>query len=380
MLSQYFSHIAKEAALDPTDYSVLELTKEIARRAGYKRVFTGKVTKSGVPIYANTYTNTKKVTLDNGKVKDAVIWDSVLSAKWYMKFKGYLVTNLMKHPNLEYYYSYILYNVFSSTFSALDIDKLQYDGEVIKYVKQTFCSRLGIAIWEHGSEYKVKQQSLTDAVINGEMSLADAVSQGLDVNNKSYKTWITTGKKAKHPLCRMTAANDRNESIEYLNETVNFQVEDTFGDYRTNSLVLSIKEAIGNDRVGLKLLDGLLNSNITSRFSLKTVGDFVDFTEEELDDKHIEQTKKSLVRAYEIIANTLVDSLDYDGADTSSYDLNSLETKKANFKFNPAKTNKTTSMIDAARRRNILLKQQEEQKHQEQQQQQVEEEAVAMSM
>lgn len=349
MLSQYFSHIAREAALDPKEYSILDLTKEIARRAGYRREDTGRISATGNHVYKNVYTNTKQVVLKDGKTTNVVVWDSILSAKWYMKFKGYLISELIKHRNLEYYYSYILREVFNSTFSALDIDRLKYDGEVVKFVKSTFCSRLGIALWEHGSDYKVNQQILTDAVIDGDMTLEEALAQGLDVNNKSYKTWITTGKKAKHPLCRMTSANDRNESLDYLSETVNYQVEDNSEDYSYNSLVLSIKSQIGEDEVGLRLLEGLLNSNdIKTKFTLKNVGDFITFKKSELAPENIDNTKKSLVRAYKIITDNLIAGLKDNGVDTQLYEdyANKINKQHMTNKFDITKVSSKTAKVD----------------------------------
>ena len=229
MLSQYFSAIAREARLDSKEWpSILELTKEIAIRAGYTRQEVTQ--KNGKKVIKTIYTNTIKKYNDKGEETNPVQFDSILSAKWFMYFKNMFISKLIKQPKLQDYYDYILTETFHAVFSSLNLDKLKYDAGVVKLVKTAFWSRTGIALWEVGSDTKTKQAELARKLKGNEITLEEAKEQGYD-ETKANK-W--------HDNCRLNV-NARAHSLEALNETINYQPEDSYRDDRLDDLVLTIK-------------------------------------------------------------------------------------------------------------------------------------------
>lgn len=160
----YFNMLKEEAAIDPTPYSICELTKELATRAGY---------------YRDNY------TFANGSVRERTMYreafDSVLTAKWLLFYKKLFLSKLHNHPEFGDGAIDIINSTFFITMNCINLDKLVSDDVINRYVNLALAGRIKNFLIEKGSirrleEYESGQKlnmRLNKSILNQSLSLDD---------------------------------------------------------------------------------------------------------------------------------------------------------------------------------------------------------------
>lgn len=165
----YFEMLKQVADLDKTEYSIRDLSIEIADRAGYYRA---------------------PYTFDNGSVRERTWYkrpfDNILTAKWLMFYRSLFINKLRTHPEFEDGAIDIINNTFFITMSCLQIDKLVDDDVINRYVNLALSGRIRNYLIEIGSlkrleEYKSGQKlnmRLNKSVLSQALSLDELMQQG----------------------------------------------------------------------------------------------------------------------------------------------------------------------------------------------------------
>ena len=245
----FFKTMQRVAATDETEYtSIMELTKEIAIRAGYSR--EPFLQKNGKTRVRTVYKNK---------------WDDVLVAKWFMFYKNYMVSQLLKMPSIKEYYVDILSQTFEYYFKALQLDKLTSDKAVTAYVKLNLSSKIGNTLYYMGSVNKLdknrKVHEYREKVKNGEIT-------EVDPNKMVLK-------------CRDNLGISHNAiSIDLLKEAGFTSVEGvTNGEIDT--AVIDLKNILNTNEYGVRLLEVMLNTN--QKVVLGNIGRYMKFKDDELE-------------------------------------------------------------------------------------------------
>lgn len=170
----YFKMLKEEASADPTEYSIKDLTIEIAKRAGYHRA---------------------NYTFDNGSVRERTVYDrgfdSVLTAKWLLFYKPLFCGKLANHPEFDDGVIDIINSTFFITMNCLQLDKVVDDDVVNRYVNLALSGRIKNFLIEKGSARRLEEYQrgeklnmrLNKSVLNQSVSLDDSL---LTEGNDAY--------------------------------------------------------------------------------------------------------------------------------------------------------------------------------------------------
>lgn len=170
----YFKMLKEEASLDPTEYSIKDLTIELAKRAGYYRA---------------------DYTFANGSVRERTMYkypfDSVLTAKWILFYKPLFCGKLGPHPEFGENTIDIINSTFFITMNCLQLDKVVDDDVVNRYVNMALSGRIKNFLIEKGSAKRLSEYQqgeklnmrLNKSVLNQSLSLDDSL---LTEENDAY--------------------------------------------------------------------------------------------------------------------------------------------------------------------------------------------------
>lgn len=238
---KYFTMLSKIAELDNRCLSIKEITIELANSAGYHRdVFTFK----------------------NGNQRIRTMYDSkfddVLTAKWLCYYKHLFVSKLSKHPELKEFHDFIINRTFMIVMNSVNLDKLVNDDVINKYVNIALGNRISEVLQIIGSQERLK---------NGKFKLK-------------------------------TAINHMSISLESLQESGNYNA--IYNDVNYSELVVDLKHKLCDNKLGLELLNLMLESNYKIR--VNSIDQYVKC-------EQTEENKKALTDAYNIIKNTLREHL-----------------------------------------------------------------------
>lgn len=230
--------------------SIYDITKEMADLAGYHRdIFTFK----------------------NGNKRERTFYktsfDSKLVAKWMCYYEPLFKAKLNKHHNLKEYYIDIINITFSLFMSSLNLEKTTCDAMVSKYVNLTLRNRIGYFEYVVGSVTRVGD---------------------------------TLSKKSKTArLC--SSINHQAVSLDelILNENYSFIDNSITDNFEGEDIVIELKEKLNGSKIGMTLLQGLLNSN--KKVQLSHIDDFIDLSNYKMDNKD----RKELLDSYNIIKSVL---------------------------------------------------------------------------
>lgn len=165
----YFEMLKQVAELDTTQYSIRDLSIEIADRAEYYRA---------------------PYQFANGSVRERTWYrkpfDNVLTAKWLMFYKPLFINKLRVHPEFGDGAIDIINNTFFITMSCLQIDKLVDDDVINRYVNLALSGRIRNYLIEMGSlkrleEYKSGHKlnmRLNKSVLTQALSLDELMQDG----------------------------------------------------------------------------------------------------------------------------------------------------------------------------------------------------------
>ena len=280
---QFFKELQGIANLGKEYKSIRELTIDLAHSGGYRR--EPYTLKNGKVVMRTRYGIVK-----NGK--NIQTWDDILVAKWLVNYKDLFLSKLGPHTELRDFYPEIIQRTFTITFNSLQLDKLKSDSNINTIVYMCLANRIGDGLIKKGSDSRLESYNKT----------------------KNYQN-----KNSRERINLKNAINDMAVSLDALTES-GFQIE---APCDINNTVLLIKRELGNNQLGLRLLDSLLYSE--KQVSTSVIDNFVKMEKIEKTSENL----KKLKEAWDIIKSTLYSSLKNSGYDVGIYDWS----KDAKFKY-----------------------------------------------
>lgn len=245
----YFKMLKEEASIDPTEYSIKDLTIELAKRAGYHRA---------------------NYTFDNGSVRERTMYDrgfdSVLTAKWIMFYKPLFCGKLATHPEFGDGAVDIINSTFLITMNCLQLDKVVDDDVVNRYVNMALSGRIKNFLIEKGSIRRLNEYQ------NGEK-----------LNMRLNKSVL-------------------NQSVS-LDESLLTEDNDAYSDLPSD-LVMELYWKLEGNPYGSKLLETMLYAN--QKVRLSCINKYMHLEPYE----QTEETKRYIAEAYAIIKDTLRKHID----------------------------------------------------------------------
>lgn len=234
---KYFAILSDIAALDTRNLSIKDLTIELAKSGGYYR--DTYIFKNGNKRIRTMYT--KK-------------FDDVLTAKWLCYYKYLFISKLSKHPELREFHDTIINRTFMIVMGSINLDKVVADDIVNKYVNMALGNRIGEVLYIIGSKAR------------------------LDTERFRLKT----------------AINHMAISLDGLQEAGTYNPE--YIDYNYSDIVIDLKNKLCNNKLGLQLLDVMLESNYKIRPNC--INQYIKCS-------CTEENRIKLTEAYNIIKSTL---------------------------------------------------------------------------
>ena len=243
-MNTYFKMLKAEASIDPTEYSIKDLTIEIAKRAGYYRA---------------------NYTFANGSVRERTMYeypfDSVLTAKWILFYKPLFCGKLGPHPEFGDGAIDIINSTFFITMNCLQLDKVVDDDIVNRYVNMALSGRIKNYLIEIGSAKRLDE----------------------------YKN----GEKLNMRL---------NKSVLYqslpLDETLLTEENDAYSD-TPQDILMELYWKLSDNPYGIRLLETMLYAN--QKIHLSSINRYMHLE----DFEKTEETKVYIAEAYAIIKDTL---------------------------------------------------------------------------
>lgn len=326
---EFFKLMHTVANSDAREFtSIKDLTIAIVKDAGYRR---GMVQlKNGKMVERTIYNPATYDISENGQVRNyKSAWDDALVAKWFCYYEKLFLSKLIKHPELHEYFIQIIQRTFSIYIAAFNIDKCLSDASITRTVNLCLINRIGEVLYFIETENKLeKYNNLTKLRKSEDQEVA------------------AEAKKAKNRIVFKWAINNSTVSIDYMQEILSTGGQISYDDdkFTYDPLLLSIRHQLGNNTLGLRLLDAMLqtdfkmvkdkNSNeskqVIKSFNFAKLADYIKFEEHEVDTKeHKQESLNKLEEAYEIIKDALQDAL-YENGSADKYDWD----KKPNMKIN----------------------------------------------
>lgn len=222
--------------------SIMDLTIDLAKSGGYYR-----------DIYEFKCGTKRERTLYKNK------FDSKLSALWILFYKKLFISKLNRYQDLRDYYVFIINKTFFITMNCINLDKLDHDDVVNKYVNLALNSRIKEVLG------KLKK------------------SDNKDIN-----------------ICNKEVFNNTMLPLEVIDPFLT----DNKCNLEDLDLELEIREKLGDSELGNRLLDCLLYSN--KRVELSAVDELLSIPK----DLCNEETKVVIANAFNIIKYVLVKNSD----------------------------------------------------------------------
>lgn len=298
---QFFKTMEAVANLDPREYKdVKDLVIDIAKSGNYRRE---EVTlKNGKKVLRTKYGKVDST----GKVVPC--WDEALVAKWYVFYKKFFISRLVKHPELEEYYPDIFSKTFSIYFNALNIDKITSGASITVGLEMCFRNRITYHLRKLGSKSREEKLDNMRKIKRGLLDPSE-VEEGM-VAKRYIETYATR-------LRRNTVSLDEILDNEDLKNMASRYLEDPTSNISEDSLVVfeikkrleekGLKEEGRRDsvilRLGTRLLEALMFSE--KKVRTKKLSEYMDFTKSEKEDS--KTTLKNIKEAYNIIKQTVLD-------------------------------------------------------------------------
>lgn len=253
----FYKLMHMKASESTTDYkSIRQLTLDIANSAGYHR---------------------EKVTLKNGneviRTKYSNRWDDVLVAKWYCHFEKMFCSKLSQLSYMKEYYTQILERTFSIFFNALQVDKVVSNTSVTTTVYACFNNRIGEVMQVLATDNRVKRYNAT---------------QGVKVRNS--KDRVVVKDYINYSAISLDTKVDELHTMKDVIPSEKVELSD---------MILDIKNRLGKDMLGLRLLESMVNSD--KQISFGNISNFVKLKETEYNS----ETVNRLRNAYKIILSVV---------------------------------------------------------------------------
>lgn len=230
--------------------SIYALTQDMANKAGYYR---------------------DEFTFKNGNKRERTFYrtsfDDTLVAKWMCFYEPLFKAKLNKHRDLKEYYIDIINITFTLFMNSLNLEKTNCDMMVNKYVNLTLRNRIGYFEYVVGSTTRVED---------------------------------TLSKKSKSARLR-SSINHQAFSLDELITDENYSFRDNAiaDNFEGEDIVIELKKKLNNSKIGLTLLNGLLNSN--KKVQLSHIDDFIDLSKYKMD----KNDREELLDSYNIIKSVL---------------------------------------------------------------------------
>ena len=245
----YFKMLKEEASLDPTEYSIKDLTIKLAKDAGYHRA---------------------NYTFANGSVRERTMYergfDSVLTAKWLMFYKPLFCGKLAPHPEFGDGAIDIINSTFLITMNCLQLDKVVDDDIVNRYVNMALIGRIRNFLIEKGSIRRLSEYQ-----------------QGEKLNMRLNKSVL-------------------NQSVSLDDSHLN-EENDAYSDIPSD-LVMELYWKLSDNPFGVRLLETMLYAN--QKVHLSCINKYMHLEEDEKN----EETKRHIAEAYAIIKDILRKHID----------------------------------------------------------------------
>lgn len=253
----FYKLMHMKASESATDYkSIRQLTLDIANSAGYHR---------------------EKVTLKNGneviRTKYSNRWDDVLVAKWYCHFEKMFCSKLFKLGYMKEYYSQILERTFRIFFNALQVDKIVSDTSVTTTVYVCFNNRIGEVMQVLATNNRIERYNAT---------------QGVKVRNSKDRVVVKD-----YINCSAISLDTKIDELHTMGDIIPSEKVEL------SDMILDIKTRLGKDRLGLRLLESMVNSD--KQISFGNISNFVKLKETEYNS----ETVNRLRNAYKIILSVV---------------------------------------------------------------------------
>lgn len=258
-MNEYFKMIAEHASLDPKEYSIKDLTLELATKAGYHREMY--VYKGGSSAERTVYDRP---------------FDSILTAKWLMHYKKLFNNKLGTHPEFGDRRIDIVNRTFLMVMNCLKIEMVVDDDIVNKYTNLALAGRIQNELIEMGSQKRFEE----------------------------YKSGKKLNMRLGKYILNSALSLDEMAEVTEIDSILGFDEIHEHGD------LFELYDELRGNPYGWRLLDALVNSN--RKVKMNEIDKYMYLSEDEKTDETKRLLMDALYKVKEYLKKDIADKFKYD--------------------------------------------------------------------